>query len=127
MKRKKIFTKDNFEVGTLIGFFLLSEMALTPNVNADEIKHKFKNPSFSGIGTASHYLTVENQEFSRKKEIEDALAAAKKAAEEAAAAEAARLAAEEAAAAAQKAAEEAAAAEAAAAAATAESEEAKSS
>ena len=81
MKRKKIMTKDNFEVGTLIGFFLLSVMALTPNVNADEIKHKFKNPSFSGIGTASHYLTVENQEFSRKKEIEDALAAAKKAAE----------------------------------------------
>ena len=34
---KKIFTKDNFEVGTLITFFLLSVMALTPNVNADEI------------------------------------------------------------------------------------------
>ena len=80
MKIKKIFTRDNLEISTLIGIFLISVLALTPNVNADEIKHKFKNPSFSGIGTASHYLTVENQEFSRKKEIEDALAAAKKAA-----------------------------------------------
>lgn len=51
-------------------------------VHAD-IKHKFKNPSFSGIGTASHYLTVENQEFTRKKEIEDALESARKAAERA--------------------------------------------
>ena len=48
-----------------------------------DIKHKFKNPSFSGIGTASHYLTVENQEFTRKKEIEDALESARKAAERA--------------------------------------------
>ena len=33
---------------------------------ADEIVHKFKNPSFSGIGTGAHYLTIENQEHSRK-------------------------------------------------------------
>ena len=63
----------------LFGSIIL--MTLSQGLIADEIKHKFKNPSFSGIGTASHYLTVENQEFSRKKEIEDALAAAKKAAE----------------------------------------------
>ena len=48
---------------------------------ADEIVHKFKNPSFSGIGTGAHYLTIENQEHSRKKSIEDALEAARKAAE----------------------------------------------
>lgn len=48
---------------------------------ATEIVHQFKNPSFSGIGTGSHYLTIENQEFSRKKQIEDALEAARKAAE----------------------------------------------
>jgi len=46
-----------------------------------EIVHKFKNPSFSGIGTGAHYLTIENQEHSRKKAIEEALEAAKKAAE----------------------------------------------
>ena len=42
---------------------------------------KFKNPSFSGIGTGAHYLTIENQEFSRKKAIEEALDAALKAAQ----------------------------------------------
>ena len=36
---------------------------------ADEIVHKFKNPSFSGVGTSSHYLTIENQEFNRKADI----------------------------------------------------------
>ena len=46
-----------------------------------DIVHTFKNPSFSGIGTGSHYLTIENQEHSRKKSIEDALEAAQKAAE----------------------------------------------
>ena len=46
-----------------------------------DIVHTFKNPSFSGIGTGSHYLTIENQEHSRKKSIEDALEAARKAAE----------------------------------------------
>ena len=37
--------------------------------------HKFKNPSFSGIGTSSHYLTIENQEFSRKMTIKEELKA----------------------------------------------------
>jgi len=46
-----------------------------------EIVFGFKNPSFSGVGTGSHYLTIENQESSRKKAIEDALEAARKAAE----------------------------------------------
>jgi len=50
-------------------------------VQAEPIVHKFKNPSFSGIGTGAHYLTIENQEHSRKKQIEDALEAARKAAE----------------------------------------------
>ena len=51
-------------------------MLLVAPLSASEIKHKFKNPSFSGIGTGAHYLTIENQEFSRKKEIEEALEAA---------------------------------------------------
>ena len=36
---------------------------------ADEMVHKFKNPSFSGQGTSAHYLTIENQEFNRKEDI----------------------------------------------------------
>jgi uncharacterized secreted protein with C-terminal beta-propeller domain len=37
-----------------------------------EIQEKeieFKNPSFSGVNTSSHYLTIENQEFNRKEAI----------------------------------------------------------
>ena len=48
---------------------------------AADIVHEFKNPSFSGIGTGAHYLTIENQEHSRKKAIKDAMEAARKAAE----------------------------------------------
>jgi len=59
-------------------FFVI---ALYSSVIQADIVHKFKNPSFSGVGTGAHYLTIENQEFSRKKQIEDALEAARKAAE----------------------------------------------
>ncbi len=58
-------------------------MSLAGIVHSQEIVHTFKNPSFSGIGTGAHYLTIENQEHSRKKAIEDALEAARKAAERA--------------------------------------------
>ena len=47
------------------------------NVKADQIVHGFKNPSFSGVGTSSHYLTIENQEFNRKENIKAELKAYK--------------------------------------------------
>ena len=36
---------------------------------SDEVVFKFKSPSFSGIGTSSHYLTIQNQEFNRKEAL----------------------------------------------------------
>ena len=45
------------------------------NLRADQIVHKFKSPSFNGIGTSSHYLTIENQEFSRKLTIKEEIKA----------------------------------------------------
>jgi|TARA_R110000751_G_scaffold98652_1_gene191798 hypothetical protein len=45
------------------------------NVKADQIVHKFKSPSFNGVGTSSHYLTIENQEFSRKLTIKEEIKA----------------------------------------------------
>ena len=39
-------------------------------VYGDEIKFQFKNPSFSGVGTSSHYLTIDSQEMTRKDAIE---------------------------------------------------------
>jgi hypothetical protein len=52
-----------------IGFALFFGIIVI-NLKADEMVFKFKNPSFSGIGTSAHYLTIENQEFNRKEALE---------------------------------------------------------
>jgi len=52
----------------IIGIVLFG-MIFIQNLKADEITHKFKNPSFSGVGVSSHWLTIENQEFNRKADI----------------------------------------------------------
>ena len=57
----------------LLGLANLVLISLT--LNADEMTHKFKNPSFSGQGTSSHYLTIENQEFNRKEAIREEIKA----------------------------------------------------
>ena len=59
-------TDWNLVICSLILIFCI---LFTMFVNADEITHKFKSPSFSGINTSSHYLTIENQEFNRKAAI----------------------------------------------------------
>lgn len=45
------------------------------NAMADQMVYKFKSPSFSGINQSSHYLTIENQEFNRKKAIKEEIKA----------------------------------------------------
>ena len=62
----------------LIGVIIL--LAAT-TATADEIVQKFKNPSFSGQGTSAHYLTIENQEKTRRDQIRDDIESALKAAE----------------------------------------------
>ena len=37
--------------------------------HAGQLNHSFKSPAFSGQGYSSHVLTIENQEFSRKKAL----------------------------------------------------------
>lgn len=81
MKRKNANEKDTIASAAVAGLFIFFALAFVSNLHASELVFKFKNPSFSGIGTGAHYLTVENQEQSRKKAIEDALAAAEKAAQ----------------------------------------------
>ena len=59
-------------------FIILSILSISLFVvylSADEMTHKFKNPSFSGVNTSSHYLTIENQEFNRKEAIREELRA----------------------------------------------------
>jgi len=36
---------------------------------SDEVVFKFKSPSFNGVNTSSHYLTIQNQEFNRKEAL----------------------------------------------------------
>ena len=50
-------------------------MVIGQSLAADEMVHKFKSPSFSGIGTSAHYLTIENQQFNRKMTIKQELKA----------------------------------------------------
>jgi len=56
------------KIVAILGIILVL-LVVTLSVAADEMTHKFKNPSFSGQGTSSHYLTIENQEFNRKADI----------------------------------------------------------
>lgn len=55
-----------FAIALIVGIIFMTPVAL-----ADELVHKFKNPSFSGQGTGAHYLTIENQQKSRKDKIKD--------------------------------------------------------
>ena len=74
MKRK--VKESKLELITLIGIFVILVLGVSPTVTADELVHKFKNPSFSGIGTSAHYLTIEKQEKSRTDKIAEDIRAA---------------------------------------------------
>ena len=50
-------------------------LILSSPATADQITHRFKSPSFSGINQSQHYLTIENQEASRKQSILDEIEA----------------------------------------------------
>ena len=62
---------------TRFGFFVFITALLTSSdlSYAGELIYQFKNPSFSGVGASSHWLTIENQEYTRKATIEAAIAA----------------------------------------------------
>tara|TARA_R110000803_G_scaffold209890_1_gene280333 strand:- start:447 stop:890 length:444 start_codon:yes stop_codon:yes gene_type:complete len=47
------------------------------NLLADEILFKFKSPSFSGVNSSSHYLTIENQEATRREAVKEEIEAYK--------------------------------------------------
>ena len=44
-------------------------LILTTTANATEIVHKFSKPSFSGINQSAHYLTIDEQERTRKEKL----------------------------------------------------------
>jgi hypothetical protein len=64
-----------------IYYLIIILVGFTATTTADELVHGFKNPSFSGQGVSAHYLTIENQQKSRKDELQDDIASALKAAQ----------------------------------------------
>ena len=57
--------------------FLFILIFFSNALKADEMLFKFKSPSFSGINSSSHYLTIENQEATRKQAIKEEIEAYK--------------------------------------------------
>jgi len=58
-------------------YLIIFLFILSAKLYADEILYKFKSPSFSGVNTSSHYLTIENQEATRRQAIKDEIEAYK--------------------------------------------------
>lgn len=54
---------------------ILSLLLVSTPSHATEIVFQFKNPSFSGNNAGAQWLTIENQEFNRKKDIQDKIEA----------------------------------------------------
>ena len=50
--------------GLSVGAFVMFIASMS---YAGQLTHQFKSPAFSGQGYSAHVLTIENQEFSRKK------------------------------------------------------------
>jgi curli production assembly/transport component CsgF len=82
MTKNEIFNKEDETflrvirtTSIIVSFMLLPIISI--ELAADEIKFGFKNPSFSGVGTSSHYLTIDSQEMSRKDALEAEIKALK--------------------------------------------------
>jgi hypothetical protein len=54
---------------------LLILLLLASSVSASDLTFQYKNPSFSGVGAGAQWLTIENQEFTRKKALQDKIEA----------------------------------------------------
>ena len=57
-----------------LGFIFVFGLLLISSVQASELVHKFGSPSFNGMNQSAHYLTIDEQERTRRKQIEDDIA-----------------------------------------------------
>ena len=73
MTKEKIDREEAAKVRIFIWLMFMGVIMFTAviaqHLHSDEMVHKFKSPSFSGIGTSAHYLTIENQQFNRKQAL----------------------------------------------------------
>tara|TARA_R110002124_G_scaffold82771_1_gene217195 strand:+ start:150 stop:656 length:507 start_codon:yes stop_codon:yes gene_type:complete len=74
-KIKAMSTDTLLLMYSVVSLAILSFIFFNKSVQADEILHKFKSPSFSGVNSSSHYLTIENQEATRKQAIKEEIEA----------------------------------------------------
>lgn len=74
MMKTKIKIPLHYKIVFVWALILFIGITVT-NIKADTITFKFKNPSFSGVNTSSHYLTIENQEHMRKMTIKEEIKA----------------------------------------------------
>ena len=79
MTKEKIDREEAAKVRIFIWLALMGVIMFTAviaqHLHSDEMVHKFKSPSFSGIGTSAHYLTIENQQYTRKMTVKAELKA----------------------------------------------------
>ena len=79
MTKEKINETEAEKTRILIGILFFGLMMfigiIAINIKAVQIVHKFKSPSFNGVGTSSHYLTIENQEHTRKLTLKEEIKA----------------------------------------------------
>jgi hypothetical protein len=74
-RKQEEATKAKIAVWAFLMGWIIFLGIMTSALSADEMVHQFKSPSFSGVGTSSHYLTIENQQFNRKQAIADEIKA----------------------------------------------------
>jgi hypothetical protein len=70
LKRRKEEAEKTLIIRVIaaIGIILFGAV-FVQQILADELVHKFGNPSFSGINQSAHYLTIDEQERTRKEKI----------------------------------------------------------
>ena len=77
MRRKDSKSRKLVSGVLALALLIVAFLFFIGKIEADEIKFGFKNPSFSGVGTSSHYLTIDSQEMSRKEALEAEIQAMK--------------------------------------------------
>lgn len=56
-------------------YVLAIAITFLANTASADLVHQFKNPSFSGVGYSAHVLSLEQLQFNRQQEIDDAIQA----------------------------------------------------
>ena len=59
----------------LLTLLIIALVIISSSASSTDLSYQFKNPSFSGVGAGAQWLTIENQEFTRKKAIQDKIEA----------------------------------------------------